>query len=345
LQDKSRDTTTGAGTLNTGGGQIFDNNNIAQGFIDRDFTTVQPVVSTQLGPIYYGTGTVSYIPAGGSSTVLCDSESCRFDLAATTIDQYRTRLIRVISGNPVGTDWWTNRFCSPADRFQCNPFVTKPLSSQTFSQQMPVLLQGCTQFIVEYAGDFITQDNDPTSLTYGKATDAYFVPATGLVKSGGTDGVIDYVVYNQSPPPSNQTTQIRWYGMPRDVAHLALASNPVAGPGADGIIQGQNGARLNNDMPDVVPLRDVLQSIPGFAGLHAPFEHTSGLSNPLDSGTLPLATKTDYMTGMNSTDTYTCAWGPFDTVKPSYIRITFTVDDPSGRLADGLTYQYVFKIQ
>jgi hypothetical protein len=40
---------------------------------------------------------------------------------------------------------------------------------------------------------------------------------------------------------------------------------------------------------------------------------------------------------------YICAWGPTD-VKPKLIRITLTLDDPTGRLPEGQTYQYVYAV-
>ena len=42
-------------------------------------------------------------------------------------------------------------------------------------------------------------------------------------------------------------------------------------------------------------------------------------------------------------ETYTCVFGPNDPA-PSLIRITITLVDPTGRLRDGQTYQYVFSV-
>jgi hypothetical protein len=337
LHDKTADT-SGGGTLNTGSGQIFDSAGNAQGFIDRNWKTAS-VADHHLGPLEYGVGTQNYIPAGAGSAVLCESDACRFDLAATTIDQYRARLQQDIVADSAFS-WYTNLFATPSQRFEANPFVYKPLTAQTYSQQMPVLLRSCTQFMVEYAGDFVKQDDDPTSPTYGNATDAYFVPNSSppAVNPTGTDGLIDYIVFNRG---ANESTQIRWYGMPRDTAH----ATGVGGPTPDGRIDGT--ALDATGLTDVVPLRDILQTIPTFAGHHAPFERIPGTTapNPPDMGTMSLTQHPDYMASMLSTQNYTCVWGPQDPVRPSYIRITFTLDDPSGRIAGGQTYQYVFKVQ
>jgi hypothetical protein len=85
------------------------------------------------------------------------------------------------------------------------------------AKAMPVLLQNCSQFAVEFAGDYLTQDNDQ-----------YFPPGTpnanqpnpdwGRIKRIGPDGVVDYVVDHSAVTASNYnvSSKIRWYGLPRD---------------------------------------------------------------------------------------------------------------------------------
>jgi hypothetical protein len=49
--------------------------------------------------------------------------------------------------------------------------------------------------------------------------------------------------------------------------------------------------------------------------------------------------------GMQPTEFYQCAWGPYEmNMRPTMIRITVTLDDPNSRLAEGQTFQYVFKL-
>ena len=61
----------------------------------------------------------------------------------------------------------------------------------------PYFLQHCSQFIVEYAGDYMQQDVNGNM--------------TGL----GPDGQIDYYL------DANGNKHIRWYGMPRSSTGVA----------------------------------------------------------------------------------------------------------------------------
>ncbi|HEV8604350.1 MAG TPA: prepilin-type N-terminal cleavage/methylation domain-containing protein, partial [Tepidisphaeraceae bacterium] len=73
-------------------------------------------------------------------------------------------------------------------RFQCNPRITKPVTSDAMAKAMPVLLNNCSQFAVEFAGDFVKQDNIQFD-SAGKLN-----PGWGEVIGDQPDGVIDYVV-------------------------------------------------------------------------------------------------------------------------------------------------------
>ncbi|HEY4720731.1 MAG TPA: hypothetical protein VII92_02700, partial [Anaerolineae bacterium] len=107
LVEKNADT-LGSGTLNSGGGQIFDNSSppVAQGFIDRNWTYGQAPGDVALGPLNYNSGVMQY----GSDNTPAMLRSSRFDLAATTIDGYRARLRRVIDEQATGWPWWNQRF-------------------------------------------------------------------------------------------------------------------------------------------------------------------------------------------------------------------------------------------
>jgi hypothetical protein len=91
-----------------------------------------------------------------------------------------------------------------------NQQIQTPLTSAMIAQMSPALLQHCSQFIVEYAGDYLQQDG-PTSATPGQLT--------GQITGIGPDGQIDYVITTvpdtTSPTGYRQTKRIRWYGMPR----------------------------------------------------------------------------------------------------------------------------------
>jgi type II secretory pathway pseudopilin PulG len=255
-------------------------------------------------------------------------QNSRFDLAATTISSFNRKLQSYIATPPIGAHWWEEmmdgnpilsvqiKTAMPAtagERFQCNPYVNKPLDAAKLAQTSPYFLQGCSQFIVEFAGDFVTQDNDPTHTVRGTAP--YFTQY-GDITNYGSDGQLDFAVVNG-------TKQIIWYGMPRNTSGAATTSY-------------KNG--------DVVPLQDWLQ-------------HQAYLANGLPRTDL-LSTfekdgptyHTDYTdttgNGISVADSnkgYICAWGPND-IPPKLIRITINLTDSTGRLPDGLTYQYVFPV-
>lgn len=348
LLEKTSDT-LGTGTLNTGGGAILDSAGVRQGFVDRNWTfseVLNMTNSQRLAPLEYNTGTGSYTTDGGYAFP-ASSESCRFDVFGVTIDGFRTRLRRCIDFRKLNGDpnwnWWSNLFATKGRRFQSNPFVLKPLDAARFSQQSPIFLPTCTQFIVEYAGDFVEQDNDPTSTRYGWVTNMYS-QVTPLVQPA-TDGVIDYFVDSSSGTPLRK---IRWYGLPRDAD-------------GDGRVLGYAPGRNNNVLVDVVPLRDVIKSMSEHPGVPNPVKGI--IANPLWAApiekltvftsapppNLTLALRAEYTAagaaGMQSDEYYTCAWGPYDTVRPSMIRIIVTIDDPNGRLLEGQTYEFVFRVQ
>jgi hypothetical protein len=138
----------------------------------------------------------------------------RYDLAFTSIANYRSTL------STTNYTWWED-LCGillttpptnpPAAkntvntdlRYWANPFFRKPTvtgaaaqswMSGAAAQASPVFVRGCTQFIVEFAGDYMVQD-----------------PTTGAPMSAGQDGQVDYTV-----DPGTGARHIRWYGYERD---------------------------------------------------------------------------------------------------------------------------------
>jgi prepilin-type N-terminal cleavage/methylation domain-containing protein len=300
-------------------------------------------------------------PAVGASLPNALWES-RYDLACTSIASFRTRLEAVIAGTrgPPEFAWWQSLFATNERRFFANPFVMRPVDSEQVARQAPIFLPSCTQFIVEYAGDFVKQNRDPRDMTadtapatagiYGDVQDVYFVLGTGAPNPDGTDGEIDFhitwaddgdgVLELGELPTAKK--QIRWYGMPRD-------TNSVTGSGPDGAIPG--GQRFNNQMPDVVPLRDIVRTkFDGSAMTvqRAPCERLGYGETPTPRVFPTLGMRANYAApgsvGMQSGEYYTCAFGPDDR-KPAMIRITMVLDDPNARLADGQTFEFVFKLQ
>jgi prepilin-type N-terminal cleavage/methylation domain-containing protein len=284
-------------------------------------------------------------------------------------------------------DWWSDLFME--SNFEANPFIVKPLTSQSYSQQSPILMQGCTQFIVEYAGDFLRQDTNPDSTTYGYVLDSFENPVASPAGLPHTDGVTDFIVTwldadgDALIDPEERASvhrDTRWYGLPRDVASLAV--NGSSRPSPDGVVLGydEGTGRRPQQLVDVVPFRDVALTIqttyanrvalglnPALFPANAPvfYDPTNGsLSYPgapfekfenqtnLGVNSLPSTIKRyldvvgdpTNISGMQWNNFYQCAWGPYDTVRPQMIRIILTLDDPNSRFAEGQTFEYVYKL-
>jgi prepilin-type N-terminal cleavage/methylation domain-containing protein len=279
-------------------------------------------------------------------------QQSRYDLASTSISGYRQTMLDYLAATPNGL-WWNTLFGGGGTRFQTNPFIVKPITPGNLSQQSPIFLRGATQFIVEYAGDYLKQNLDRTDVVpggvgnalgvYGDVQDTYkrydndptLLDVNGIplpqgaadrYVGGETDGVIDFVVVNG-------VKRIRWYGFPRNTSGGNTIPGWIAG-------------RTSSQMPEVVPLRDVWRAslwtdpalptqLPALSP-GAPFEKQMPTK---------LLEKPDYAAvGATAiTAEYNCAFGPNDQ-KPKMIRITLVLDDPAGRTAEGQTFEYVFEL-
>jgi hypothetical protein len=273
-------------------------------------------------------GKKTQVDSGGAATTITDG---RFDLAGTTIAEFRGLLAAYINEANLNTagfvdEWWDQLASSPKPatprgRFRCNPFPTKPLDPRKVAQTASAMLGNCSQFIVEYAGDFITQDNTyPANATTGSA----IVGSAGTAVAVDPDGITDFYM-------DGGIRRIRWYGFPRDA-------------NGDGVIKGFTTGVTTNELVDVVPLRDVLRTRPSIAANFggASFEREIDPNNAPDR--LPSAADYAAPGAVADDASYVAAWGPSDSIKPQMIRIIVTVDDPSGRLPDGQTYEYVINL-
>jgi type II secretory pathway pseudopilin PulG len=151
-----------------------------------------------------------------------------YDLGGTTMDAFRWILAHA---DQAGERWIIGGHFDY--RFEYNPIPPRPLNAQGAAQSTPALLRGCSQFIVEYAGDFLSQNADGT-----------IRPAPD---GGKPDGVMDFVVVSATD------RRIRWYGMPRDID-----GNGIPGTGA------------TNILTDVLPAGVVLAS--AAQAFNPPFE-------------------------------------------------------------------------
>jgi hypothetical protein len=294
----------------------------AQHYIQRNWMLSDPVTVgvTNLSPL-------AYFSPSTENTAITQLQTSRYDLASTSITGFATRLSAVIGANgPTTFNWWgdvadatvPNLFATRNFRFQANPFVVRPLTAATVSQQAPIFLKGCSSLIVEYAGNFVTQD-----------------PTTGAVTGATPDaeGTIDFVVTGTTA--ANRRRSIRWYGLPRSTD---LNNDPVAPNVGVRITSASEAPTLpvgapNQYFNDVVPLRDLLGGTP------ATFERVVPTGTPVSAPVYGVSP-----TNNAANESYICAWGPNDPNRPKLIRITFTLEDSLNRLPEGQTFEHVFTL-
>jgi hypothetical protein len=206
-------------------------------------------------------------------------------------------------------------------RFECNPYITKPMTGTGMAQTVPYFLPHVTQFIVEYAGDYITQ---------GTILGADPYPPTAI----GPDGQIDFytTTYVDSGGVTHYQKHIRWYGFPRDT------SSTTGGP-PDGHIYTYGSAFNYDHITDVLPLRDILLLAGGLGAPPSTFEQE-----------VPALTGGDYAAlgalhgpgGAGTAAHYYCVWR---NGAPKLVRILMKIDDPTGRAKAGRWVEEVFRIQ
>ena len=229
----------------------------------------------------------------------------RYDVIGASIETIGRDLERHVRLQPVagnGTPiWWFTHFMN--FRVQGYPQPARPLDARSFARTVPVMLESASHYAVEFAGDFLTQYNVPTDTTSTAASPLVYGDVTNLEP----DGVLDYVVADVGGP--TQTKYTRFYGMPRDVA--GIDGPGTFRPEGDGVIRGNDqdpATRLfNNDLVDVVPLRDVVLSrregiIPAVPGGPVPFmpynfERLPPTANPAEAASTLWS---DFQTGYNN---------------------------------------------
>jgi len=291
----------------------------------------------------------------------------------------------VNSGLPTITS--TNPQTDPGlwyDRPQCNPTVQIPVTAASLAQMAPYFLQHCSQFIVEYAGDYMQQDQ------YGNMTNL------------GPDGQIDFFL------DANGNKHIRWYGMPRSPtgalhSDAPSSANQVLIRGFDSAnneteFTSGSGASISNETTvtnqpsgttivtggtivppttvntaalaplnyytDVIPLRD-------YYSLY--YSTINQLGSPKGTGPTPYYAYPPWEADINfdCTHDYGCGTAAYTPPNgagpnkiafndpnnppryvaawhddmPAMIRILVKVDDPNNKVKDGPWYEYVFRLK
>lgn len=252
-------------------------------------------------------------PSGASAATLL--RHARYDLVGTTLDSFRQTLAGY-SGS--GQEMLF--------RFECNPYVRRPMTSAALAKAAPYFIGHASQFVVEFAGDYIAQNNNRSDPDYGKAVLA------------GADGRIDYIVENRG---GATVERIRWYGLPRDT-------------NGDGIILGGYAKSAHGNWPqdrtceslvDVVPVSDLLRILEDNDTVRASFEVQVGVNNvgtQLVGGSYLNAAAGQAVDTSGQSFRYRAMW---KNDSPQMLRILLRLDDPAGRLKEGHWVECVYSLR
>lgn len=311
-----------------------------QRYLSRQDYYFRPAASLATDMYPLGAGSNASNSGLAAIVPLTPIQDSRYDLAGTTIRDFRQFVSVNDELDPAGAEWW--RWFGY--RNVVSLFPARPLTSAGLAQTLPAFVPHCTQFAVEFAGDFVTQFRGSTN-----PLEAIYI---GDVISHEPDGVIDFVV-------DAGVFRTRWYGFPRDVNGDNVVQGYWTGPG---------GATRNNQLVDVVPVRDVMMTRlnnatwtanPPALPFQAPFEREVNAQIPLPDpagsnasgdyanvNMIPTGYLAGQVPGVPLNAEYLCAWGPNEANRmPKMIRIIMRVEDPAGRIPDGQTVEYVFRLQ
>ncbi|HEV7301520.1 MAG TPA: prepilin-type N-terminal cleavage/methylation domain-containing protein [Tepidisphaeraceae bacterium] len=269
-------------------GQILDKAGTPQYFIDDDNST-----TNDMRPFMYNSPATND-PATAKPRV----QESRYDLVG--LNGTSTDTFARVASKLVGT-WW-NFLDYP---FQADPYPQRPLTSAGAAKTAPLFLPGASDFITEFAGDYVTQVSTGTDM--------------GDVSAPLPDGVIDFAV--EKFDPSDDATwikQVRYYGFPRDV-------------NGDGLIDGDR---------DVIPFKWFVSAatFEKNEGTSTEFDDkpASFPGTPLAVTHPSAATNRQYVTAWTSADA--------PTIWPKLIRVTYTMQDAQGRLRNPQPVEMIFKV-
>ena len=279
-------------------------------------------------------------------------QNFRYDLAAVRAatgdpfrDYFYPRLDQSQNLNTtntaIGKNWYESvdpltPFRTANYRFQSNPNPVRPLDSVKVASATPAMVAGCTQFYVEFAGDFLTQN--PTTGNRDPAS------PVGIV---APDGVTDFYV------DATGVRHTRWYGLYRSTSG-ARQGAAAANPGASFI-----NTTARGDNPDVCPVSTFMQpigmeSVPPLPAYQV--KNADSLS-AIPARNFPAGSVT--FEKIVTATHYVCAWeatpktsvqdlNPNDNTpllpRPSQFRLTVVQTDPTGRLGAGRSSQYLIPV-
>jgi prepilin-type N-terminal cleavage/methylation domain-containing protein len=261
-------------------------------------------------------GNSNSVTTGGSTNTAETVQNSYYDLAGVTMSVFRQQYMpQIVSIN--GADRWVDPLIYRPVGF---PAPSRPLTPTGVARTTPCFLMNCSQFAVEFAGDFLNQDANGNVINY--AGNPNPLPSNAPT----TDGIVDFYIN-----PANGTRGIRWYGFPRDA-------------NGDGLIL--TGANMNQN-PDVLPARDVVRAY--FGSAFPGFLFEKGV-NGVGSPKFPTATPANYhsenaLPRMVSSypTSYVACWGSetANLPRPTMLRIIFAIDDPLARVGSEQFFEFV----
>ncbi len=342
----------------SGANKFIPASNPHQAYLDPGVLPANPTVSQLMQPFSFDTRTtfdgVTQIP-----NYFIQGSRC--DLAGISLSDYSQRVMVASLLNPTTRDptWYYPLLsrvlpnASPVTqdtfRFAGKPWATRnyagsvppaPLIPADRRDDMalsaPIFMKGCSQFIVEFAGDYTTQVDAPTAVNHGQIT--------GEASDGKLD--FDSVVL----PNNTKQSRIRWYGLPRSYGDTINADvRPIFAFMKDGNVNvSAIAAKVLNPLPfeklgyasgaaapDAFPKNRVAE-VRSYVCAWNPYDLQFPLTaDPLSAPlvTVPTATGPKPMS-----EAYP------NGLMPWMIRLTIRVDDPNGRLPEGQTIQYIFNL-
>ncbi len=353
------------------------NGYIAQGYLNAD-PNANPVAGSPLPtlrPFEYGTPATYDGNINSNLPYPIQDSGC--DLAGISLDAFLDRVktatafppplpaAQVPTRNP---DWYlpllTNgkQSVESTFRYAAKPWATRntaagaPFSPTQRRDDMalnsPIFMKGCSQFIVEFAGDYTTQ------IPAGNTPDA------GKIIGQSSDHVLDFDIIFL--PDGTKQSRIRWYGLPRHYGVDQFSTESDVRPIFDFM---QDSSKCNIPLPTVIALpfekigykaappsafpqnrpNEVRSYTCAFSALDLQFPAKDDdpkyfSIDPLDPSNPQYAATTKVNAGPGRTaepigNAYPQGFMPW------MIRVTMRVDDPNGRLPEGLTMQYIFNLR
>lgn len=257
--------------------------------------------------------TIQVTPPGGSATNATFAMSVS-DILGVGIKNLHDRAAQVNfthNANVPNSGWRRVAPVNNVDRPFVNPFPAS-ITPINLSQRQQLISDNCSQFTVEFAGDFVGQND-----------------TTGAVTGTTPDGILDFAIVNG-------IRQTRFYGMPRDVDGDGIISAANYGTSPDVVpvrdLAGAGTYLFESRVPPTPTSgNDYASNVAEPAGADdALLSSYVCVWGPNDVAEIPVVTAG--VTVMRR-------------AVPQLIRILVDIRDPNGRLKEPVTQEYIFPVR